>query len=99
MDVAANPVDFMALASVVLLLLLNANTTLDIGDVEPEEELDLYFDNIRHTDTAAVFDTNKIIQAALHNIRLCNVFNLFDVDLGFWVKPRSTVWFSRFLLQ
>ena len=46
MDVAANPANFMAVASAKLLLLLNANTTLDIGDVELEEELDLYFDNI-----------------------------------------------------
>ena len=25
--------------------------------------------------------------------------NVFDDDLGFWVKPRSTTWFSRFLLS
>ena len=76
MDVAANPTDFMAVASVVLLLLLNTHTSLDISDVELEEELDFYFDNIRHTDAAVVFDTNMITRAALHNICLCNVFSL-----------------------
>jgi hypothetical protein len=33
---------------------------------------------------------NEIRATALHNFRLCSVFNLFDNDLGFWVKPQST---------
>ena len=43
-------------------------------------------------------DPNDIIRSALHNFRLCISFNIFDDDLGYWVKPRSTTWFSRFLL-
>lgn len=35
----------------------------------------------------------------LHHFRLCFAVNFVDDDLGFWVKPRSTTWFSQFPLQ
>ena len=44
-------------------------------------------------------DPHAEMQAALQNFRLCTSLNVFDDDLGFWVKPRSTTWFSRFLLS
>lgn len=36
---------------------------------------------------------------ALHNFRLWTTFNIFGDDLGFWVKPRSTTWFLKFLID
>ena len=44
-------------------------------------------------------DRHAEMRVALQNFRLCTSFNVFDDDLGFWVKPRSTMWFSRFLLS
>ena len=35
----------------------------------------------------------------MHNFKLCNIFALFDNNLGFWVKPWNTTWFSKFLLE
>lgn len=34
----------------------------------------------------------------LHNFRVTNVGTILDEDLGFWVKPRSKVWFSIFVM-
>lgn len=36
---------------------------------------------------------------ALHNFHLSTSFNVFGDDLGYWVKPRSTTWFSWFLMS
>jgi hypothetical protein len=44
-------------------------------------------------------DLDQISTAALHNLKICNLFSLMDDDLGFWVKPRSTTWFNQFLLN
>jgi hypothetical protein len=44
-------------------------------------------------------DSDRVAVALLYNFRLCTMFNLLDDDLGFWVKPRSTTWFCRFLLS
>ena len=44
-------------------------------------------------------DPHAEMRAALQNFRLCTSLNVFDDDLGFWVKLRSTTWFSRFLLS
>ena len=38
-------------------------------------------------------------QATLHHFRLFSTLALIDKDLGFWVKPRSTSWFTKFLLH
>jgi len=39
------------------------------------------------------------MRAELYNYRLYSMFNFYDDDLGLWVKPRFTTWFSRFLLE
>ena len=41
---------------------------------------------------------NYIISSVLHNFRVTNAGTLLDEDLGFWVKPRSKVWFSIFVM-
>jgi hypothetical protein len=66
-------------------------------DTDKDSEVlpDLWY-NAGHVSSA---DAEHITTVALHNFRLCNVFSLFDKDLGYWVKPRSTTWFSRFLLE
>jgi len=46
-----------------------------------------------------VHDPLLDMSTALMNFRLCTLFHLFEDDMGFWVKPRSTTWFSRFLIS
>jgi hypothetical protein len=36
---------------------------------------------------------------ALHEVHLLNVLNILSPNLGHMVKPRSTIWFCRFLLM
>jgi hypothetical protein len=38
--------------------------------------------------------TSKLI----FEVHLLNVLNMLSPNLGHWVKPRSTIWLSRFLL-
>ena len=37
--------------------------------------------------------------AALYSYQLWNNLFLVDNELGYWVKPRSTTWFSRFVIE
>ena len=46
-----------------------------------------------------VDELNHAAFAALHCFQLCSNLIYNDPDLGFWVKPRSTTWFSRFVLE
>jgi hypothetical protein len=57
------------------------------------QELPLSYEHDRNSD---VLDFST---ASLHTFRLWNIFTMFDANLGYWVKPRSTTWFSRFLLE
>jgi hypothetical protein len=92
--------DIMAFTSALLLLLLTSNRALDVRapflDFDGDEEEP--FRNSEAHCTEPVFDAEHVTAAALHHFQLCNVFTLFNEELGFWVKPRSTTWFSKFLL-
>jgi hypothetical protein len=95
-----DPVEMMAFTSALLLLLLIANRALEVlvSSSSEEDEVDHLGSYITDS-TQPLFDTEKVTAAALHNFKLFNVFALFDDDLGFWVKPRSTTWVSKFLLE
>jgi hypothetical protein len=47
----------------------------------------------------ALLDMNTIIASVLHDFRLAHARTVLDNELGFWVLPRSTAWFSQFLLH
>jgi hypothetical protein len=100
MDFSSHHAELMSFTSALLLLLLNANWTLDCP--APTEEVDdpgYILTSIDNQPLEPLFDVDAIACAALHNFRLYNVFALFDDDLGFWTKPWSTTWFSHFLLE
>lgn len=42
---------------------------------------------------------NQVISAALHDFRVTHSRVLIGDELGYWVRPRSTAWFSQFLLH
>jgi hypothetical protein len=100
MAALTDPTKMMAFTSTLLLLLLTANRALEVPvcPSSEEDEADQLGSYITDS-TQPLFDTEKVTAAALYNFKLCNVFALFDDDLGFWVKPRSTTWFSKFLLE
>jgi hypothetical protein len=47
----------------------------------------------------ALVDMNTIVTSVLHDFRLAHARCILDDELGFWVLPRSTAWFSQFLLH
>lgn len=47
-------------------------------------------------DTLVSMET--IVSTALHDFRLRNATLLLGADIGFWVLPRSTAWFSQLLM-
>ena len=99
MDFVANPVEIMSMASAILLLLLNSNRAVDFGlDEDSDDNKTPMLDNIRESQAMASFTSKIYTHAALHTFRLCNIFCMFDVELGYWVKPRSTTWFFGFLM-
>lgn len=45
-----------------------------------------------------LFVQETILASVRHDYRLRNIAFLFPADLGWWVLPRSTTWFSRFVM-
>jgi hypothetical protein len=100
MAALTDPAEMMASTSALLLLLLIANRALEVPICPSSEEDEAdQLGNYITDSTQPLFNTEKVTVAALHNFKLCNVFVLFDDDLGFWVKPQNTTWFSKFLLE
>lgn len=100
MDLFENPTEVLSMATVMLVLLLNTHRALsmitsDCSDDETSPDRDMTLINME-TGSSAV---DAMTRATLMHYRLWNTIPFFDEDLGFWVKPRSTTWFSRFLLH
>jgi hypothetical protein len=47
----------------------------------------------------SLLNMNTIIASVLHDFRLAHARTILDNELGLWVLPRSTAWFSQFLLH
>jgi hypothetical protein len=100
MEFFQNPAEIISFSSTLLFLLLSANRTLDLPtSLGSDEEAGTLVTASAYDPFQPSFDVDVVTRAALHNFRICNIFFLLDDDLGFWVKPRSTTWFSRFLLD
>jgi hypothetical protein len=67
--------------------------------MEPKEEHEDEFSSIVHSLYSSQPHASSMLRTTLHNYRICTAFMFFEEDLGFWVKPRSTTWFSCFLLE
>ena len=44
-------------------------------------------------------DAQTLLSLCLNHYRFSTLYPMLDEELGFWVRPRSTTWFSRFLLE
>jgi hypothetical protein len=90
----------IAISSAMLLFLFNLNRALEAHTAEEVD--DDYHESLfpclaegNHSFT----EFDQTTSAAIHHMRLFSVFAIFGDDLGYWVKPRSTTWFSRFLVE
>ena len=100
MDPLADPTTALAFGTWVLLMLLDVNQSLHIPNlVDVEENSFDPLSAIVHTLDNSSSDVSQMFRATLHQFRLCTPFEYLEDRLGFWVKPRSTTWFSRFLLE
>lgn len=100
MDPLTTPTNVVAITVWLLTLILNATETHDVPMLDDSDEYcEDPLASIVHGLEGSVQDTESILRETLHNYRLCTTYSYFDEDVGFWVKPRSTTWFSRFLLE
>lgn len=100
MDPSANPITVYAWSTWVVLMLLRVHQSLQLPmTVEVEEDGVDELGRLQQGFDRGEADASSMLQATLNNYRLCTAFMFFEEDLGFWVKPRSTTWFSRFLLD
>jgi hypothetical protein len=84
----------LALLLLLLLLLSSYRALHDYLVHGIDDEGDFSDDLVSGPSQDSIMDADQISAAALHTLRICSLFSLLDEDLGFWVKPRSTTWFS-----
>ena len=85
------------IAFIMTLILLLQNVSVEMARVqELREEQKLASEIVAHVHSA-VTQMQQIISCILHDFQIGNAEMLLDEKLGFWVKPRSTAWFSIFL--
>jgi hypothetical protein len=95
-----DPVEVVAFVSALLVLLLHIQDALQqaVGfpmlNAEEPEALETIHEC--HDTLQAL---NAFAAASLHCFRLLNSQFLLVEDFGFWVKPRSTAWFTRFVIE
>lgn len=94
MDPNDCPIDMLACMIVILLLVLDAKSALlegvatSLNDIIPVNDIGM----IPTLDRSSLpFDA--LCQAALNHFQIWSSNMCLDEDLGFWVKPRSTMWF------
>ncbi|KAG0571720.1 hypothetical protein KC19_VG036800 [Ceratodon purpureus] len=84
----------------VMLLILNSTEAVAIPQfIETNTDEDNTVVALAENLDEGFLDAETEITATLHHFRLCLACNFLDDDLGFWMKPRSTTWFSCFFLE
>lgn len=101
MDVLEESAHLMSMASLILLVILNSHRIVCLLEESFFEGQHNYFNvaNALSAKGSSRMPVNIAAQATLQHFRLFSTLASIDEDLGFWVKPQSTTWFTRFLLQ
>jgi len=100
MDFLHSPAEVLAVSSSLLFFLLRSHNALHVVNVEDEEDdFITEINHLRQERQTRSLETTLVTSAALNSFYLNTFFHLLGDDLGYWVKPRSTTWFSRFLLE
>ena len=81
------------------MILLNAHNILNVASIPIEAST--HEDFIVHMEEGLrpMDNMHSTSIAALYSYQLWNNLFLVDLELGYWVKPRSTTWFSRFVIE
>jgi hypothetical protein len=95
-----DPVKVIAFVSTLLAVLLNIEEALQqaVGlHIVPPEDPESFGTIDSCHGTLQVL--NLAAASSLHYYRLLNSHILYSEDFGFWVKPRSMAWFTRFVMD
>lgn len=99
MAILSETIEVLAFVTLLVLLLQNVHDEMQ-KDIALND--DVHHDEANYTVIQSVhrnlMHMNYIVSSVLHNFRVTNAGKLLDEDLGFWVKPRSKVWFSIFVM-
>jgi hypothetical protein len=87
------------LPAVVVLLKNVADSLVESNEVLAASDDDSSSENRLRRVHKGLVDMNTIIASVLHDFRLSHARTVLDDELGYWVCPRSTAWFSQFLLH
>jgi len=104
MDSFNDPRNVFSFVSLILTLIMDANvfsTDVEAFQRRRRTNSSLHPYSVPWTGSIAsnVMDCLSIAFGALHNFRLCCLAYPMSNEISYWVKPRSTTWFSRFLLE
>jgi hypothetical protein len=100
MAVVVEASDLVAFSSVVLLLLLNSQQALELANSGDSDEGDSSEEEfVGEGGSLLGVGGNCYVIPAVHHVRMLSMFTVAGEDLGYWVQPRSTTWFSRFVLE
>ena len=94
-----DPMDILSIVSALLMVLLNSQNILDVASIPIE--VSTHEDFIVQMEEDGRHMENNISSSisALYSYQLWNNLLIADHELGYWVKPRSTTWFSRFVIE
>lgn len=100
MDPFADPMTSVAFSAWIMLLFLKIQQSIEVPMLPALEEVseDGLSAIVRNLDESSS-DADDLLRSTLHNFRLFTDFSFFDDEMRYWVKPRSTTWFSRFLVE
>jgi hypothetical protein len=95
------PAELLSFITTLVMLLLNAYEDLEGRQVDVDEGGNDSDDAMTDVliEHHGVLDMATVTTSTLHTYCLCHLFSFFNEDLGYWIKPRSTTWFTRFLME
>jgi hypothetical protein len=99
MVVSVEAPELLALSLTVLLLLLNSHEALSVANSADSDDGDSSEEDFTGEQGYLLGEGDCSTLAALHHVRMLSIFSIVGEDLGFWVRPRSTTWFSYFVVE
>jgi hypothetical protein len=99
MAVSAEAPELLALSMTVLLLFLNSHKALFVANYADNDDGDSSEEDFTGKQGYVLGEGDCSALAALHHVRMLSIFSVVEEDLGFWVRPRSTTWFSHFVVE
>jgi hypothetical protein len=93
------PTEVLAVLSMVLLLLLNSQQALEVANSPDSDDGDSSEEDFTGEEGYVLEGGDFSVFAIVHHVRMLSMFIVVGEDLGYWVRPRLTTWFSRFVVE